>query len=282
MDLIKMSMPEILLKKITFHSSFCDKHSVLKNGEEIVNPIRKMVVNGEVVCPRCELEKEQKELTDHWQNVYEHLEQDKDYSVFVHKSIVTDNTILQASFLNYKTTIDEELHNKKTCIEIAERLKAGQVFNTFLQGVQGAGKSHLAYSILQSINQERLKNISCLFVNVEEMLRLIKDSFNNKSSKYTEQYFVDLLSKVTVLCLDDIGAETGAIDTDKAASDFVQRVLYAITSARQDKSTIVTTNLSSQTLFKMYDKKLVSRLLKNPKYVIFKETKDKRMANLPF
>ena len=114
------------------------------------------------------------------------------------------------------------------------------------------------------------------------MLRTIKDSFSNRESRYTERYFVDLLSKVDFLALDDIGAETGAIDTDKTATDFVQRVLYAITSTRQDKATIVTTNLNSEVLFKMYDKKLVSRLLRNPKYVLFKETKDKRLSNIPF
>lgn len=113
-------------------------------------------------------------------------------------------------------------------------------------------------------------------------MRKIKDSFSNRQSKYTERYFVDLLSSVDFLVLDDVGAETGAIDTDKTASDFVQRILYAITTTRQDKATILTTNLSSEVLFKMYDKKLVSRLLKNPKYVLFKETKDKRLASIPF
>ena len=65
-------------------------------------------------------------------------------------------------------------------------------------------------------------------------MRKIKDSFSNRQSKYTERYFVDLLSSVDFLALDDVGAETGAIDTDiKTASDFVQRILYAITL--QDK-----------------------------------------------
>ena len=257
---------------MVFHSEYCQEHK---------KPIQKMVIGGQVVCPRCELEKEQQALTDEVQAYYDDIQSKKIYNTFLNKSIITDRTILNASFENYETSIQEEIQNKNTCIEIAERLKRGQVFNTFLQGVQGTGKSHLAYSILRSINDAKL-NKSCLFVNVEDMMRKIKDSFSNRESKYTENYFVDLLSGVDFLALDDIGAETGAIDTDKTATDFVQRVLYAITSTRQDKATIVTTNLGSKTLFQMYDKKLVSRLLKNPKYVIFEKTKDKRIANIPF
>ena len=264
-----------------FHSEYCQEHTYIKNGQETINPIQKMVIEGQVICPRCELEKEQKALTNKVQAYYDDIQGQKIYNTFFNKSIITDRTILSAAFENYETSIQEEIQNKNTCLEIAERLKSGQIFNTFLQGIQGTGKSHLAYSILRRINEAKL-NKSCLFVNVEDMMRKIKDSFSNRESRYTERYFVDLLSKVDFLALDDIGAETGAIDTDKTATDFVQRVLYAITSTRQDKATIVTTNLNSEVLFKMYDKKLVSRLLRNPKYVLFKETKDKRLSNIPF
>ncbi|MDF2606968.1 MAG: Pony 38 [Bacillales bacterium] len=91
-----------------------------------------------------------------------------------------------------------------------------------------------------------------------------------------------MLSDCDFLVLDDLGAETGAIDTGKAATDFVQRVFYAIMNARQGKVTIITTNLSSEKLFSIYDKKLVSRLLRNPQFIIFKETLDKRISILPF
>lgn len=69
--------------------------------------------------------------------------------------------------------------------------------------MQGAGKSHLAYSILRELrghfyeisdgekdNDELTysKMKSCLYVEIEQLMRLIKDSFNNKESKYTEEY----------------------------------------------------------------------------------------------
>jgi DNA replication protein DnaC len=87
---------------------------------------------------------------------------------------------------------------------------------------------------------------------------------------------------VDFLVLDDVGAETGAMDTDKRASDFIHRVLYGITNARQNKSTITTTNLGSKDLYSMYDKKIVSRLFRKPKFIVYENTKDKRINQLPF
>jgi DNA replication protein DnaC len=286
-SLKKIELLNALKKSMDWTSNYCEKHSFFIGGVKKVKPVQMMMINGQEICPRCETEKETEKLHFEIQKQYDDILLHKNYNVLYNRSILTDKTILSATFDNYKTEIQEEIENKKLCLEILDRLKNGQVFNVFFQGNQGAGKSHLAYSILKELNEhdkdvDPKQKKTCLFVNIEGMLRLIKDSFNNKESKYTEQYFVDLLSSVDYLVIDDLGAETGAIDTEKAATDFVQRVLYAVTNARQDKVTISTTNLGSKALYKMYDKKLVSRLMKNPKFVIFKETKDKRISNLPF
>jgi len=272
---------------MTKHSSYCGNHTYRKGGQDIVKPVQRMVINGEVVCPRCELEKEQKKLLDQEQERFDEIQKQKKYDVFYRQSIISDDTILSATLENYTCECAEETENKEVVQEVAKRLQAGEIFNTVFQGKQGTGKSHLAYGLLRELNEhdrgaDPNDKKTCLFVSVEEMVRLIKDSFNNKESKYTEQYFVQLMSEVDFLVLDDLGAETGAIETDKAATNFVQRILYAITTARQSKATILTTNLSSKTMFGMYDSKLVSRLLRNPKFIIFKDAKDKRITKLPF
>jgi DNA replication protein DnaC len=273
----KLKQPNSLRGRMVFHSSYCEKHFNLK-GEML--PVQKMIINGNVVCPRCETEKGTQRLQEEMQAHYDQLLQDERYNTLFHKSIIEDKTLLDARFSTYITKEPEETQNKNLVLECLERFKQGEVFNLILQGKQGTGKSHLAYSTLYDLNESR--KYSCLFISVDAMLRKIKDTFSNKESKYTEEYFIELLSKVDYLVLDDIGAETGAIDTNKTASDFVQRVLYASTTVRQGKSTIITTNLDSKNLYSMYDKKLISRLFKKPKYVIFKETKDKRTSNIPF
>jgi DNA replication protein DnaC len=239
-----------------------------------------MMVNGSVVCPRCNLEKDTKKLERETTEYFNRLEQEKKYNTLFDQSIIEDQTLLNARLKNYKTSIEEETRNKAIIVNCLHRYNNGDKFNIVLQGNPGTGKSHLAYSILFELNETR--QYSCLFIAVEAMLRKIKNSFNDKGSKYTEEYFNRLLSDVDFLVLDDLGAETGAIKTDKQATDFVQRILYGVANTRQSKATILTTNLDGKTLYTMYDQKLVSRLFKNREFVIFKESKDKRVSNFPF
>jgi DNA replication protein DnaC len=274
----RIKPPRSLNGRMTYHSDYCDLHPYRRNGQDIPNPVQKMIINGQVVCPRCENEKNTQQLEDHYQELWEHLKATEKSRVLLKKSIVEDETLLEARFDTYLAVEKEETENKALMLQYLEQLKNGEVFNLILQGNQGAGKSHLAYSLLHELNT--LPDKSCLFVSLDAMIRKIRDSFKNENSKYTEQYFNDLLSEVDFLVLDDLGAETGSMDTVKAATDFVQRVLYGITNTRQNKVTILTTNLSGEILNSMYDKKLVSRLFKNPRYVFFRVTEDKR--KLPF
>lgn len=255
-------------------SSFCDKH---------IKPVQRMIINGQIVCPRCKSNEQTKQLEKETTAYFEKVEVDKRYNVFFNESVFEDATILNARLTNYTTAgtgSDEENKNKKLVCDAINQYRDGKQFNLILQGNPGTGKSHLAYSTLFELNEAR--KYSCLFISVKSMLRKIKSSFNDKGSKYTEEYFSRLLSNVNFLCLDDLGAETGAINSDKHATDFVQSVLYGVADSRQNKSTIITTNLDGKTLTNMYDSKLVSRLMRNRELIIFKESKDKRINNLGF
>lgn len=257
--------------KLTFHSDYCDRHN---------KPVQMMIINGSVICPRCKLDEDNARLQSELQEHFDSVAKREQYNTLENKSLLDDETLADARMDNFAAAEVEEKTNKQIMFECIRRYKAGEKFNTILQGKPGSGKSHLSYAALWELNET--KDHSCLFISVESMLRKIKDSFNNKQSKYTESYFVELLSNVDFLVLDDLGAETGAVDTDKQATDFVQRILYAVANVRQNKATIITTNLSGKALTTMYDSKLVSRLLRNPKYIIFKDTKDKRTSNIPF
>ena len=165
-------------------------------------------------------------------------------------------------------------------LQAVEDYKKGNRFNFWFTGNVGVGKSHLSVSMLKEL---RSIHTSCLFIDVDEMFRLIRHAmFTNKESMYTESYFIELASKVDFLVLDDIGAETGNINTDKEASDFISRVLRAIVNGRQDKSTIFTTNLSSKKLLSMYDAKLVDRMLKDSRVIKYSDTISYRTKSISF
>ena len=165
-------------------------------------------------------------------------------------------------------------------MQIAREYYKGATFNSLLTGNAGAGKSHLAMSMLRVVNEYSNPYRKCLFISVDEMMRKIKAGFNRTGDYYyTEERMINPLTEADLLVLDDLGAETGAINSDKAATDFTTKMLYAIVNGRMSKPTIITTNLDTRALGKKYDSKLISRMMKGAKgHVIqFKETKDKRM-----
>lgn len=195
-------------------------------------------------------------------------------------SLLADETIRAATFATYQEDEPETAVNKKRARLIAKAYLDGKVFNTIMSGSPGTGKSHLSMSILQAVNDNSDPYRKCLFVSVDELMRRIKDSFSNRNADYTEQNLVERLGKADLLVLDDLGAETGAISSEKAATDFTTRTLYAVINARMNKPTIITTNLTSSELNRMYDQKLLSRMYRGAKaadsVITFKNTEDKR------
>lgn len=259
----------------------CTHEYEVSFGNKITKEFNKVVLDGELICPRCFTEENSKKLEEQTKEFAKEIEKNKLKNLLFKHSKIDDATILDATIQNYETSCKETKENKQKALDVIDRFIQGEKFNVFIQGKQGTGKSHLSYSILRAINETDLE-VSTLFVSIDKMIRLIKNSFNDKESGYTEQYFIDQLSNVDFLVLDDLGAETGSIDSSKIASDFIQRVLYAVFNARQGKATIITSNISSDVLFNMYDKKIVSRMLRKPYYIIFKTAKDKRQESLPF
>lgn len=260
----------------------CYEHETQVNGVVYVKKIKKVMFDGKVFCPLCENEKATKELSDQEDLKMKRADERKKYNVFHRQNVITDVDLLEASFGTYETTEQEEITNKERAEKAFMQYRGGKTFNTWFTGAPGVGKSHLAMSILRNLNEAGENNRSCLFVSVDSMLMRIRESFSNKESRYTEAYFIDLLSGVDFLVLDDLGAETGGTGTDKTATDFTLRVLYAIANGRRNKSIIVTTNLSKNELIKMYDPKLVSRLMGEIYRIDFKRTTDKRIKELNF
>lgn len=252
----------------------CDKH-----GDKLINTIR---IDGEEVCPICERDRNEQILSQQQTELIRTSHMRKGYETFSKKSILTDTALYKASFGTFEANEPEEIRNKERALKAFEQYKKGEVFNTWLTGLPATGKSHLAMSILRNLNESGQKDKTCVFVSVDEMLRHIRSSFSNKESTMTESYFVEMLSNADYIVLDDLGAETGGTGSSKQATDFTLRVLYGIANARQNKSTIITSNLSKSELTHMYDAKLVSRLMKDTYLIGFKETSDKRIKNIEF
>lgn len=224
------------------------------------------------VCPRCKCEEDTKRLEDEASAQYNHTRLHEKERIFENQSVFTDRTLEDASFETYVLNDDEHeaRTNKQHALQMVELYAQGHRKNLWITGNVGVGKSHIAMSILRELNGI---HCSCAFIELDEMFRLINDSmFHNKESTYTEKYFIDLATSVDFLVLDDLGAETGDVDTMKRATDYKNKTLRAILNGRQDKSTIFTTNLSYNQVISMYDAKLVDRALKKQNIIKFTNT----------
>ncbi|MES5847363.1 MULTISPECIES: ATP-binding protein [unclassified Bacillus cereus group] len=289
------------LTNLKFADEHCDKHTFNKQGKEVVKLVRKMIDDaGTVYCPRCMVEEQNSVLFQQANNHYKKINRERKKNVLFQHSIIENQSITESRLSTYKTDCQETKENKEKAMKILERIKNGEFLNVYIAGIQGVGKSHLAYAMLyelvkhywvisdgEKLNHEHAfkKMKSCLFVEIEKLIRLIQHSFRNVESKYTMDYCISLMVDVDFLVIDDLGAESGSMNRNGEASDFVHKILYGVTNGRQgaNKTTITTSNLSSAQLFQKYDPKLASRLLNGvskDETIVFKTTTDKRIVNL--
>ncbi|XRJ96621.1 ATP-binding protein [Latilactobacillus sakei] len=184
------------------------------------------------------------------------------HGVLENDSIMDDFDLKKATFDNYEVEPGSEAElNLKKAKQIAGRyLDRNYQANTIITGLPGVGKSHLAVSMLKGVNDYIKPDASCLFISVNEAMRLIRSSFSNKQSKYTEEYMTSLMGRVNLLVLDDLGSEASFKRESTEASDWVQGVLFGILNKRN--RTIITTNLTTKELKAIYNPKLISRMNK--------------------
>ncbi|MEQ7221420.1 ATP-binding protein [Vagococcus fluvialis] len=264
------SPKDVFKARLTVSDKRCPTHDI-----ELVSAFGREPICIE--CKRLGLEEQESKLVS---DILEEQNKINTYDWLERHSIYLDQTLKNVSFDNYKTDDVETKSNKDKSLNIAREYYKGATYNTIFTGKPGTGKSHLSMSMLKIVNENSKPYKKCLFVSIDEVMRKIKDGFNKRDSKYTEEYITNLLTSADLLVIDDLGAETGAISSEKQATDFTTRVLYSIMNGRMNKPTIITTNLTSKEMAKMYDQKLISRFLRGAEghAISFKETKDKRIS----
>jgi DNA replication protein DnaC len=176
----------------------------------------------------------------------------KDY---LHKnSVVSNKSVFKRTFGTYKAT---ERHEKEALAfsrKMADKLTDGQIVHASLIGSTGTGKTHLAMGIVYNVLARTHYRKKVGFIDWREYLNLLKVGMHDNSKDV--QTYTDFLRRqltaADILVLDDIGAERGT-EFDISEADTFWRL-------REDKSVIMTTNLSIAELKEHYGQRTISRM----------------------
>lgn len=150
---------------------------------------------------------------------------------------------------------------------IAKEATKNGAFNVALLGSPGTGKTSLALAIADQLKKDM--SWSWMFVSTTELKSLVEAQFDAYDVKPRIANIKRAMTEVNVLILDDFGTEGGLVSRImergyKGAHSNLQQLMYEVANARfgkPDKMTIVTTNNTNQELNRIYDPKIVSRLV---------------------
>ncbi|HEL2702704.1 TPA: ATP-binding protein [Streptococcus suis] len=253
----------------------CDIHKV--NLWLVTHPISGTTeYKTSEMCPECtrdQIEKKKQEITESGMNasIYQ-----KTYNVLMRDSTIPKE-LKEASFNNFIAETAEEKQLLAFAKGQVAKYLDGMSGNTLFTGSTGIGKSHLSVAMAKAINEgykAKGEPKSVLFVNLTEILRRVRESFNYNSQ---EGYYSRMLKEVDYLVLDDLGVKLNN-NNSKGKSTWEEGFIFDILSNR-DK-TIITTNLSSSEIADLYSDRVASRVRTGLEGNFFKSftIKDKRYS----
>ncbi len=105
------------------------------------------------------------------------------------------------------------------------------------QGLPGTGKTHLLVALLKTFCE---RGIECLFLDYQELLRQIQQSYN-KESQTTEYELLQPVLSTEIVAIDDLG--------NNRISDWVEDTVTYVVNHRysQNRPTLFTANLHDVT-----------------------------------
>lgn len=234
------------------------------------------------VCLECGKKNlEQEEITMR-EEVIESIKKNRALNYFNSFSVFAGNrqTVSKMEIVDFKVVDDETKLAMDKVQWILNELQNHNSLTFFINGKTGTGKTHLAMGILNELMKQEQK---VLFINYAEFLDRIKNSFDGFwDDKERVKRIQKEIMQAEVVVIDDLGAEMGAFEhvfskeRPDTASDFNIRTLNKILEARVGKSTIFTSNLTSQQIRRYYGERILSRILNKNYAMTFKQTKDKR------
>ena len=175
------------------------------------------------------------------------------FLAYIHGSIVGAHFI-EASL----DTCSEDQHNRR-CLAACRQLVSKEIAGVVISGEMGTGKTHLLIGTIMDIARLEQADDPFTIQGGIDVMRPPRHILYWKSDELASllregSYDIrDQCKRVPVLAIDDLGTEH--------ASDFIQTAYQSIFDARYEnrRSTIITTNLTSDEIDERYTQRVMSR-----------------------
>jgi len=186
---------------------------------------------------------------------------EKKKDLFCYKCMAEEQKVAKLNNAHAILKIPKRYSGIKSDNQYLKLLKDGKGL-LFIGGV-GTGKTYSLISTLLALAEERDKYIQ--FQTFSEVARAIRESIGDNS--YNRVY--DKYVSSEILVMDDIGTEN--------TTDFMKEFMYNMINDRYNNMLpiMITTNLDSQELSRIYSQRIVSRLFEMCE-IIRLEGEDKR------
>lgn len=131
--------------------------------------------------------------------------------------------------------------------------------NMIFYGKSGCGKTFMCNCVAKEI-LDKSRNV--LYLTAFQLFRMVEEKYFNKNVDEEIYDYLDLVSSVDLLIIDDLGTEISTIVTSSEFYNFINIRLL------NKKPTVISTNLAPIDLIKIYSERVVSRIQGN--YELFK------------
>lgn len=186
---------------------------------------------------------------------------------YYQKSLFEAGQPLHFQFKDWNPTLQNDQEKAKAVAKQAFNLATEmekKPLKVLLIGEPGTGKTSLALAMVYRL---RNQNQSAMFVSSTELVSMFWKSYRYEDVRKRKDEIIEAMKTVDVLVIDDFGTE-GGVNGDKEAQRDVQQAIKEVATARYDmdnnrvlRSTITTTNNSIEELQRIYNPKLISRLV---------------------
>lgn len=170
-------------------------------------------------------------------------------------SIRPNDTVITKDFGNFHA---QETGQKQLLLfgqGVANQIIAGKTVHALMYGAAGVGKTHIANGILIEVQKKSDFRMTTLFVDWQMLLSKRKEAISHPDVQKKVDGTMQAIREADVAVIDDLGAERG--------SDFDSDLANEVFRVREDKSTIITTNLGGKALSARYGERTMSRMAKH-------------------